>query len=88
MIANMWSASNPDMAAVQDRSMPVAFYPCASEIHERVAQLRWADSEVFEFIGNNLSLIPQPSMRDYYNGEKYKLAGMDWRGKLLKIWGA
>ena len=87
MIANMWTAGNPDMAAVQDRSMPVAFYPCASEIHERVAQLRWADSEVYEFIGNNLSLIPQPSMRDYYNGEKYKLAGMDWRSKLLKIWG-
>lgn len=87
MIANKWDGTDPDMAAVQDRSTPVAFYPSAEMIHERVGELGWCEKVVWQFIGKHLSKIPQPSMREYYMGMTYKKAGMKWKEKLLKLWG-
>ena len=87
MIANKWDGTDPDMAAVQDRSTPVAFYPSAETIHERVGELGWCDGTVWKFIGKHLSKISQPSMREYYNGMTYRKAGMRWQEKLLKLWG-
>lgn len=86
LIANMWDGSNPDMAAIQDRSLPVAFYPSAETVHDRVLELRWCNKEITKFIGSHLAEIPQPSMREYYQAMTYRKAGMDWREKLLKIW--
>jgi excisionase family DNA binding protein len=87
LIANRWHRDDPDMAAIQDRSVPVAFFPSAETIHERVCELGWCDDAVWRFIGDNLSRIPQPSMREYFNAMSYKNAGMKWRDKMLKIWG-
>jgi len=87
MIANKWDGTDPDMAAVQDRSTPVAFYPSAETIHERVRELGWCEKPVWAFIGKHLSKIAQPSMREYHNGMVYKKAGMKWQDKLLKLWG-
>jgi len=87
MIANKWDGTDPDMAAVQDRSTPVAFYPSAETIHKRVGELGWCEKTVWQFIGKHLSKIPQPSMREYQNGMTYKKAGMKWQEKLLKLWG-
>jgi excisionase family DNA binding protein len=86
ILANKWDGTDPDMAAIQDRSTPVAFYPSAEAIHERVRELKWCDVTVWRFCGQNLAKIPQPSMREYYLGMTYKKAGMNWREKLLKIW--
>lgn len=86
LIANQWVGSDPDMAAIQDRSLPVAFYPSADAIHARVLELGWCEKQVFKFIEVHLSDIPQPSMREYYQAMTYRKAGMDWREKLLKIW--
>ncbi len=86
IIANKWDGTDPDMAAVQDRSLPVAFFPSAQTIHERVHELKWCDADVWEFVGGNLHEIRQPSMREYANGMTYRKAGMNWRDKLRKRW--
>lgn len=88
MIANMWDAKNADMDAIQDRALRVAFYPDPETVHNRVVELGWCkDSEIIEFIAANLDRIPQASMRDYFNLGLWKNAGMDWKGKALKVWG-
>jgi excisionase family DNA binding protein len=86
IIANRWDGSDADMAAIQDRALPVAFYPSAETIHHQVKLQEWCDDEVWGFVGTQLHRIPQPSMREYYNGMTYKKAGMKWRDKLLKLW--
>jgi excisionase family DNA binding protein len=87
-IANYWNASNVDMAAVQDRSLPVAFVPTDETIYKRVVELGWCkDKAILAFIRGHLGDIPQHSMRDYYNAQSYKRMGVDWRKKLLTIWG-
>lgn len=86
LIGNKWDGCDPDMAAIQDRSLPVAFHPSAETIHKRVKQLRWCDDAVWRFIGKHLAKIPQPSMREYHNGMVYKKAGMKWESKLMKVW--
>jgi hypothetical protein len=86
LTANKWDSSNPDMAAIQDRSTPVAFYPSAETIHKRVLELGWCDETIWKFIGKHLPKIPQPSMREYQNGMTYKKAGMKWQEKLQKRW--
>jgi len=86
LIANQWDGADADMAAIQDRALPVAFYPSAETVHKRVIELGWCDKEVCTFIGQHLMEIPQPSMREYYQAMTYRKAGMDWREKLSKIW--
>lgn len=86
LVGNKWNGIDPDMAAVQDRATPVAFYPSADTLHERVLELKWCDKSVTDFIGKHLAKIPQPSMREYYQAMTYMKAGMDWQRKLLKIW--
>lgn len=86
MIANKWDGNDPDMAAIQDRSTPVAFHPSAETIHKRVKALGWCDAEVWQFVGQHLAIIRQPSMREYGLGMRYRQAGMKWQKKLLKIW--
>ena len=88
LIANMWDATNADYAAIQDRALPVAFFPTAETIHNRVIELGWCkDREILNFVGEHLSEIPQPSMREYYQAGCYKRAGMNWKKKLQAIWG-
>ncbi len=86
LIANKWNGDDADMAAVQDRSLPVAFFPSAQAIHEQVKALKWCSQEVWKFIGKNLNKIRQPSMREYYQGMVFLKAGMKWQDKLLKLW--
>lgn len=86
LIGNKWDGSDPDMAAIQDRALPVAFYPSAEAIHDRVRELGWCDKAVWKFIGKHLAKIPEPSMREYHNGMGYKKAGMQWEKKLMKVW--
>ena len=86
LIANQWNNTDADMAAIQDRALPVAFYPSAETIHNRVLELGWCDEDVCKFIGQHLSDIPQPSMREYFQAISYRKARMDWREKLMKLW--
>jgi hypothetical protein len=86
LIGNRWDVRNEDYAAIQDRALPVGFFPNAETIHRRVIELDWCDEDIVKFIGDNLAVIPEPSMREYYIGMKYKKAKMDWQKKLMAIW--
>ena len=86
LTANRWNASDADLAAVQDRSTPVAFFPSAGAIHDRVRELGWCRRDVWAFVGRHLGDIPQPSMRDYHQAMTLRAAGLDWERKLLARW--
>lgn len=87
LIANKWNDNDPNMAAIQDRAMPVAFFPSAETIHERVRKLGWCPTDVWEFVGKHLADIPEPSMREYRHGMDWQANKMKWQEKLLKLWG-
>jgi hypothetical protein len=82
IIANDWRTLNENVLAVEDRGHVVFFEPNSHEIHYRTSDWFW-DQEIFDFIGERLNLIEQPSMRLYIKAWELKLAEMDWRGYLL-----
>jgi hypothetical protein len=60
----------------------VIFEPGPLEVHERTADWFW-DQEIFNFIGERLHLISDPSMRHYVAAWELKQAGIDWRSLVL-----
>jgi len=94
LLANSIPRKGSSMAAVLDRGHLYRFEPTAYELHKEI--LRWGldgqfpphvDSEVYAFIGTNLSLIAQPTFRDYTKGTEKRLAGLDWKSWLMGRWG-
>lgn len=85
IIANQWKTLNDNVAAVEDRGHIVLFRPTALEVHLRTAEWFW-DQEIFDFIGEQLSLIVNPSMRTYIQAWELKQSRMDWKGMLLNRW--
>jgi hypothetical protein len=83
IIANVWKELNKNIAAVEDRGLLVDFRPDSYEVHREVGTWGTIDKEVYEFIGQHLDLIHEPSMRLYVNAEKMKKAGLDWRKAFL-----
>jgi hypothetical protein len=53
------------------------FEPSPVEVHRKVGEWFW-DQEVYDFMGENLHLLPGLSMRHYVQGSELKDAGMDW----------
>ena len=85
IIANDWNEWNRNVGALQDRGLVIHFEPSALEVHTQVAN--WVpDQEVFEFIGQHLHLITEPSMRHYVEAADLKKAGLDWEQVLLETW--
>lgn len=82
IIANDWRTLNDNVLAVEDRGHVVFFEPDPVEVHMRTAHWFW-DQEIFDFMGERLHLIHQPSMRHYVKASELKAADMDWRGYLL-----
>jgi hypothetical protein len=82
ILANRWRTSNADVAALQDRGHVVVFVPTALEVHREAARWFW-DQEVFDFLGERLHLIRQPSLRHYGAAWELKQAGLDWRSLML-----
>lgn len=82
IIANEWRADNVDTAALEDRGQVVVFQPSAVEVHQYAATFFW-DQEVFDFIGQHLHLIDQPSLRDYIAAWELKAAGLEWKRYVL-----
>jgi len=82
IIANDWKTLDANTAAVQDRGHLVFFEPTAVEVHRQVAE--WFDDEaIFDWFGEHLHLIPNPSMRNYVRAAELKNAGIDWVQVLL-----
>lgn len=85
IITNEWRTLNENVAAIEDRGHVIVFEPTPLEVHYQVSQW-YRDQEVFDFIGRNLSVITNPSMRDYVHGEELKKARFNWKEQLLQRW--
>lgn len=76
-----------DLQAVLDRAKTVIFSPTAQEIHKYVGG--WWKNEhhdIYEYMGQNLNRIYEPSIRWYTDTLREKRLGNDWRKWLLKVW--
>lgn len=78
IVSNDWLSNNPNTAAVEDRGQVLFFRPTALEVHRQVAEW-FEDSEIYDWIGERLSQIAEPSMRLYYRARELKSAGLDWK---------
>ena len=67
---------------LEDRGHLIHFAPDAAEVHGKVAKWFW-DQEVFDFLGERLQLIQQPSFRHYIAAAELKEAGLEWREAVL-----
>jgi hypothetical protein len=85
LITNEWRTLNANVRALEDRAIILHFAPGNEEVHRQVA--RWFDDqEVFDFIAEHLSCVPQISMRHYEKGRLLRRAGIaDWRTRLLQM---
>ena len=82
IITNEWHTLNRNVAALEDRGHVVTFEPSPREVHLRTASWFW-DQEVFDFLGERLHLLREPSMRHYVAAWELKRAGLDWRSLVL-----
>jgi hypothetical protein len=80
VITNDWRALNKHVDAVDDRGLLVQFRPSSAEVHNQIKGV--FDDEVYDFIGEHLGLIREPSMRLYRTASQLK--NLDWRGMLLE----
>lgn len=92
IITNCWRSLNKHVGAVQDRGLLILFHPAAQEVHrfvkEELGNLpNIFEDEVYGFIGENLGIIVEPSIRHYRNAIKLKAAGMDWKAILVESFG-
>lgn len=85
ILANTLTGIEANLAAVLDRAVVLHFQPTVAELHGEV--ISWfKDEEIYEFIGQHLSLIVEPSMRVYTKAAEMKRLGGDWRARLLRSW--
>jgi hypothetical protein len=82
IVANEWQQSNKDVLALEDRGHLIHFAPDEAEVHGKVAKWFW-DQEVFDYLGERLQLIQQPSFRHYIAAAELKQAGLEWREAVL-----
>lgn len=92
IITNSWKSLNKHVGAVQDRGVLLLFNPKATEIHRYVKEElghlpEIYNQEVYGFIGDNLDIITDPSIRHYRNALKLKDAGINWRVVLIESFG-
>lgn len=77
-----------DLQAVFDRAKTVIFAPTAQEIHKYVGKVSdWvlpAHKDIYDFIGQNLNKITNPSLRWYQDAIREKRLGNSWKSWLLQ----
>ena len=78
IISNDWKTLNRNVAAVQDRGHALLFEPSAFEVHEKTGEW-FTDQVIYDWVGENLHLVTDPSMRLYYRAAELKRAGLDWK---------
>jgi len=82
IIANDWKTLDQNVAAVQDRGHLVIFEPSAEEVHREVAKWFW-DQAIYDWFGEHLHLIPNPTMRAYVRAAELQASGINWVQHLL-----
>lgn len=83
IITNSWASLNKHIGAVEDRGLLVKFKPTSHEVHEHIKGI--FDEEVYDFIGEHLQLIHEPSIRLYRTASQLKC--LDWKGMLIESFG-
>ncbi len=78
IISNDWKTLNRNVAALQDRGHTLLFEPSAAEVHRKTGEW-FTDEEIYNWVGERLHLITDPSMRLYYRAAELKRAGLDWK---------
>ena len=78
IIANEWQTLGRNVAALEDRGHVLWFAPSPLEIHRQV-RLWFSDDEIYDWFGQNLHLIKEPSMRMYFKAQELKRIGLPWR---------
>lgn len=96
LIVNDWQKLNRHVGAVGDRGWEIEFLPSGNEIHSYVDSWRnsaldkdgeWiVEPQVFEFIGEHLDLVAEPSIRHYVIASTALRLGIDWRRDLMTNW--
>jgi hypothetical protein len=77
-----------NLVALLDRARIAVFAPSAEEVHRRVGEAGWLkNSEVRDFIGQNLDKIKAPSMRLYAKIEEEARINPDWRAWASRLLG-
>lgn len=77
IISNDWRSTNRNTAAVEDRGHVLRFQPTAWEVHRKAGE--WFDDlEIYDWVGERLDQILEPSMRLYYRAREQKLGGLPW----------
>jgi len=85
LIANEWRSVNPSVRALEDRAIILHFDPPKLEVHRSVATW-FDDTDVYDFVEQNLPWITELSMRHYCKGAQLRRAGLpDWRSSLLQM---
>ena len=88
LLTNEWTTSNDNVRAIEDRAIVLKFEPSGQEVHREVGQFKSQSLTVFQFMGEHLSLIPQPSIRHYVRGAQLQQANPDcWKDLLLESMG-
>lgn len=68
-----------EVIRLEDRAIILHFCPPNDEVHRKVGQW-FDDSEVYQFLGELLPVVPTLSMRHYSKGSQLRRAGLsDWR---------
>ncbi len=81
IISNDWRTLNRNVSALQDRGFVLLFAPTAEEVHREAG--RWfRDEAVYQWFGEHLHLIREPSLRLYVRAAMLKNARMDWTAVL------
>jgi hypothetical protein len=77
IICNDWRTLNSNVSALQDRGHVLVFHPSAAEVHAQ-AGAWFRDAEIYDWFGENLHRMREPSFRHYVRARELKAAGMDW----------
>jgi len=78
IISNDWKTLNRNVVALQDRGYTLVFEPTAEEVHQKTGEWFREDQDIYDWFGDNLHLVKEPSMRTYLPAAELKRAGMDW----------
>jgi hypothetical protein len=81
IICNDWKTLNRNVAALQDRGHVLVFEPAASEVHRKAGEW-FSDQEIYDWFGQNIHRMTEPSFRHYVRARELKSAGMDWKDVL------
>jgi hypothetical protein len=88
ILANKWKSLDENVRALESRAAAtLLFEPTAYEVHRQVFTGGWFDDQaVYDFLYDNLAIIPEASFRWYVIGKAMREARPDkWRSRLLEM---